>query len=489
MPRSGQMSRREDGWCRTRRGGVGSSCFFGAGLFLLPMKALALLADFPGLSPPEVAAAQSLQHIYDSYGPRALADSSSPLTPSEAALYNEARQLVENANEILNNGGPTSHSLGLDSEGVAKALQWVAPEEYNTQSKVGSQVVGAQVANILARLNFLRLGVRGLSVGTLTPAHGVEGVTAYQASGLAQARGGSAGSSLMFDSRWGLYLNGGYSDGRRDPTSHEDALKFATTGFTLGSDYRLDNRWVVGAALGYSESKANFNASLSTVDGDIQAKGWTGTLYSSANWANRFLDAFATFNHSYYDTVRRITYPSNNPLEAGINETALSNTSSTQFGLTVRGGYSRSIRALTLGLDGDLSYSRLLIDGYSESNAKQFDLSVGEQGIGSLTSSLGPKVNYAISERFGVVIPQLGMKWVHEFASGEHLVSTHFVSDTTGATLVVTGDHPDTNYFLFNMDVSAVFTHGLQAFLSYAKPLGLAYTHADSFSGGVRWEF
>src|SRR5690606_3023605 len=189
---------------------------------LLHSTAHASLAEFPGLTDPQREAAVALQAIYEELRLR-----ESDLDDAEQRIYREAQRLVHTANELLGNGNPTAYSLNLDAEGLAFALQWVAPEEVNTQGRVSSSALGIQLANVASRMESFRTGVQGVMTAGL--GLGVEEISSYRSIALT---GGAAGDPGSVDDGWAVYLNGGFSVGDREPTPNEDALDFDSYGIT-----------------------------------------------------------------------------------------------------------------------------------------------------------------------------------------------------------------------------------------------------------------
>jgi Autotransporter beta-domain len=68
------------------------------------------------------------------------------------------------------------------------------------------------------------------------------------------------------------------------------------------------------------------------------------------------------------------------------------------------------------------------------------------QTIQSLTTDLGREVTYAISTRWGVLLPLLSFEWEHEFLADSRTVTGSIVSDPTTAVSVLTNS-PDRDYF------------------------------------------
>ncbi|MDX1695253.1 MAG: autotransporter outer membrane beta-barrel domain-containing protein [Ketobacteraceae bacterium] len=451
------------------------------GLLGLTAPAFAGIEEVPDLTEAQTNAAIAVSNIFNELDARI--SSGETLSEEEQALYEGAKEIVHTGNQILNalfgDSLPTEDSLNLDAEGFAAVLQWVTHEEIGAQGKMTSEALGAQTANIGARIDALRMGSRGFQMAWHQQAY-PDG---------SYYRGGNAGAEAGVLSKWGAFLNGGYSEGERDPTDREDAFEFDTWSVTGGVDYRLQPSLIVGAAMGVIESQVDFDGSKSIVAGEIESESWLITLFGAGEWQQFYGDASLTFGQTDFDMERRISYPSNNALIAATNELALSSTESDQLSLTVQGGYIISQGSWTYGPTFAIDYVNTEIDGYTETNADELNLTVESQDIDSLTSRLGGRVQFVANQYWGVLVPQFDLEWIHEFEDDAREIGAKFADDVTNSFFNVITDEPDSDYFLAALSVSAVLQNGVQAFFSYKTPLKLDEVDSAYFAGGARLEF
>lgn len=464
-----------------RRSGAiaGIGCWLA--LASMPQSVFASIADVPDLTQAQSNAAIAVETLFNELGARI--DAGETLSDKELALYEGAKEIVHTGNQILNTlfgqSLPIEDSLNLSAEGFAAVLQWVTHEEIGAQGKMTSEALGAQTANIGARIDALRMGARGFQVAWHQQAYPYG--NPYQ--------GGNAGAEGNLLSNWGTFLNGGYTIGDRDPTDREDAFEFDAWSLTAGVDYRLHPSLIVGAALGVIQGKVDFDGSKSIVAGEIETDSWLLTAFSAYEWQQFYADASLTYGQTDFDMERRISYPSNNVLIAATNKLALSNTDADQLSVTVQGGYIAHHNSWTFGPTAALDYVTTNIDGYSETNADEFNLTVKGQSIDSFTTRLGGRVQYAANQSWGVLVPQLDLEWIHEFENDAREIAAKFADDVTDTYFNVITDDPDANYFIATVSVSLVMQNGLQAFVSYKTPLGLDDISSDYFAGGARLEF
>ena len=116
-----------------------------------------------------------------------------------------------------------------------------------------------------------------------------------------------------------------------------------------------------------------------------------------------------------YDVVRAIKYPSFNPDLESANSITNSHPETDVRVATFNVGYAFGSRKATLEPFVNVDYLDATVDAFDEersinllSNAavsKRFDLSVSEQRFDSLDVALGLRFQYAVTPRFGVIVP------------------------------------------------------------------------------------
>ncbi len=440
------------------------------------------LPDTPGLTEAQLEAARTAQAIYN----RLRDDGEAGLLPADQqALFDEMEELVHTANDqqgIV--GEPTDRSLQLDLEGLADALQWVANEEVGAQGSMATDSAFGQMANIAARLGALRLGGGGFRLAGRERERTVHSL----ASAGHPPRGGAAGADDLLN-RWGVFVNGSYGVAERDPSGREDAFEAKQYSVTAGVDYRFPMGLVLGAAAGITGADVEFDSAQSVVDGDIQADAYSGSLFGLYYLGDFHVSGIFTYGLIDYEMVRRITYPSNNPLVPPTNETALSDTEGRQILLGLTAGYEWSWRGLTLGPLARLDYLDASIDGYTERNANAFNLEVSDQDIESLVSALGFELSYAVSTPVGVLLPQVRLEWNHEFQDDAREVTAQFAADPFNTDLVALTDEPDRNFYSYAIGLSATLPLGIQGFVNYEGVIGRDEVDSRQITAGGRWEF
>ena len=244
-------------------------------VLLVPGVAVASLVDLTATARPgsyddlERAAAAANQAAYDALLPGCGGGVVGPsCNPAQLGVFEETRELVHTANEILANGGPTQFSLSVDDEGLGNALRWTAAEEVAAQSRAATDFANGQVSNVQNRITALRFGARGFSIA------GLDGLPTRDVPALAGAHAlGSAGESTPHGlSRLGGFVNGSFGWGQHDATTFEDAFDYESWDITAGIDYRIRDDLVLGLTGGYAANEIDFDASKSIVAGGIETE-------------------------------------------------------------------------------------------------------------------------------------------------------------------------------------------------------------------------
>ena len=389
-----------------------------------------------------------------------------------------------------------STGSAADQAGVQDALAAITPDQASIPVRSSRNGVLAQHRNLGMRLAALRAGARGfdvsglqarigdrwLPVGRLLLAH-VDQVAASDGEGDALL------GALWESSRWGGFLNGTWTDGRRDATPLLRGSDFDGLSLTAGVDYRFTRRLVAGLALGYGRERNDLGGNT----GDLDARGFHVSLYGNfLPTDHAYLDFMATWGRRDFDQDRRIRYRVGGTT---VDQVASADFDGRQWSLAVGGGMEWSRDGWTHGPLARLEYVRASADGYEErlrdpaAPGSGLGLHVGSQANGSLTSQLGWQVQYAWNRPWGVLLPLARLEWFHEFRSGTGNVLGYFLQDPARETFTLDNEQDDSNYFDLSLGVTAQWTQGRSGYLLVQKILGYGGLRLTSLSAGLRWEF
>ena len=394
-----------------------------------------------------------------------------------------------------------------------RVLQQVASEEVSTQ---GRSAVNTTTRTIAGRLAALRRGASGISIQGLSsnPKDPTLPGTLVAALGpfAAVSNPTPTTSTNTPDpfSGLGLFANGLFSVGDRDPTRNEDGYHFHTYGVIAGVDYRFTPKLVLGGAFTYQSINNDLddtttlanNVPTSVNGGSADTRSYGFSFYGTYYVLEQFyVDGMLGFSWNNYSLDRVIRYGlGTTPSGTGpggttplVNQIAHADPDGHQFSFSVGAGYDFKQGALTFGPLARLQYLKLNIDGYQEKiNNTQpgfgWALAQASQDVESLTTVLGARAAYAISTGLGVLLPQVRVEWEHEFKNNSRLLTAQFINDPQRQPIRFTTDNPDRNYANIGVALSATFRGGLAAFIDYETVVGLANVSVHAITLGIRGE-
>jgi len=382
-----------------------------------------------------------------------------------------------------------------EQQQASVSLAQVTSDQASAPVNASQTSIQVQGRNVASRLTALRMGATGFSASRLSVNLNGESLpTSALASELwgklLAANGGAAGSDQSLDfGRLGVFINGSISLGDKDRTDNVAGFDFTTKGITIGADYRFTDRFVAGLAAGYVKTDTD----LDNRGGDLDTDGYSLSLYGTFyRDEGMYLDGILTYGNNDYDQRRRIVYDIGG---VSVNQTAKSSFDGNQWSAALGGGYSVNRGALSFGPTLRLEYVKADVDGYRERmSAPEADgggwaTRIGDQEAKSFTSQLGGEVSYAMSQSWGVLVPQAHFEWVHEFENDREKVTGFFIQDPSQTSFALNTDRPDSNYFNLRLGVSAQFAKGRSGYFYYRKLLGYDNIDVDAFSAGLRFEF
>ena len=421
----------------------------------------------------ERAAARANQSVFDILQPACAAGPGPTCSVEQVNIFQEVRELVHTANEILGTG-PTLFSLAVDDEGLGNALRWTAAEEVSAESRASTDFSNGQVTSVSKRITALRLGATGFSIA------GLGGVPMGDLASVEHtARLGPAGASQTL-SKLGGFFNTSYGLGTHDPTTFEDAFDFVSVDVTFGVDYRFFPDFVAGFVTGYAVNDVDFDASKSIVDGGIESEGFSIGTFGMYTWNNIFFSSSLSYQRMEFDIDRFITYPSLNPDVEGTNTQTRGKTNSDAVTFSATTGYTYRFgpgKSKTYVLEPSLrlEYTHITIAGYSEANVdadEYFALRIAEQTVESLELTLGLRTSAAVSTKYGVFFPFARLEWRFELEDATRQTSSQYSALGSAASSTVPfgldSDAIDQNYGTFAVGVQIILKGGRQRLLGGA---------------------
>jgi outer membrane autotransporter protein len=421
------------------------------------------LSSRPDLSPNERSVARAIETLCPQLG---------KMTSRNA----EQEDLFQQCSDMLGNSS---------SNAIPNTLEQVTTEKARAATSAAVETGNQQLANIGSRLAAVRGGATGLSLQGLTLNIDGQPVPAQLAADMlsSQLSGGAASGDSAFG-RWGFFVNGSFNFGDKDTTENETGFDFSTAGITAGADYRFSDQLVAGGAIGFARNDTTFDSD----GGGLDTETWHLAAYGTYGWSERgYVDAIVEYGWQSYDSTRNIRYQITSDTGA-VSRQAKADYDGTQFGASIGAGYDFDQGPLSYGVYGRAGYVQVDVDGYRELGASGLDLRLDDFDATSVTTTLGTRVSRVFNTSWAVLVPQARAEWEHEYDQDADTLVARFAADPTGTAFGILSDSPDRDYFRLGVGLSAVFPHGLSAFINYDTVLDQKYWTDHLIDVGVRWE-
>ncbi len=369
------------------------------------------------------------------------------------------------------------------AEDLREFIDAISATNVGAQSALNDELTKEQLSNVSRRLTSLRRGQNLTLLSGLSLHYGDETITGDMLAPLLQgnllpgnASGGSAGSG--FANNWSWFVNGKIGGGTQDETIYETGFEFDNYALTIGSDYRFDNKGLMGLALGYGQTDMD----IEHQGGSMDVGNYSGTVYGSYYPSgNSYIDAIAVVNFSSYDMRRRVVFGTT-------DETANSSTDSIGYALSLGGGYDFVHRGFTSTLNARLDYLKTTIDGYRETSAGSYNVAINKQQVSQLVSTLGAQFRYAFSYSWGVLVPHANVSWLHQFQGSANNVQGYFLVDPNSQFSFAT-NRPSSNYYVLALGTSATFADGVSSYIQYETTVAQENLTVWNMAAGLRFEW
>lgn len=368
----------------------------------------------------------------------------------------------------------------LNSTQQQQALDAIAPDEVAAQGANAIELNTLQIRNLRSRLMAVRAGVRGFafngfSIGVNEDQIPVGALLDNRASG------GAAGEEdeiLGLNDRFGAFINGRLNVGDKETTDRETGYDLDKKGITLGADYRINNQWFLGAALGISDASVAFAGAGGNLDAATVNVAFYGSYYKDQAFHS---DWILSLGRNRYDTTRNLAF-------GAFQGQVKGDTNGNQLALSINTALDRQVRGFILSPYLRMDYVSLDIDRYREQGTTGLELAIHDQSVDSLTLALGGQVSRPTSQSWGVVTPSVDLALAREFKDDVRTITSSFVSDPSGVFNIST-DEPDRVYYNLGLSLAAQFSSGRAGFIRYDTVLGLDDIADHTLEAGYRMEF
>lgn len=415
------------------------------------------LESLPGLTAEQESVAVALDSLCVRLAERA----------QQQPLPEEQADLLGRCDGIIFDDVPAQQVEALDELGAQDL------NAMRTQALLFSRF---QYMGVMDRLIALRGGAKGLSLAGLDLSIDGKGVPVEVLESFARSLlggGASADESEpggLLDDRWGFWGRGNFSFGDKEASAADQGFDVDQWGFTVGLDYQLSDKAVIGGAIGLGESDISFNPSG---EGGLDTNAWTLSVYGSAYAARSFyLDGVFNYSRVDYDAERHIRYTD---ATGPVDRTARGSTDGSNMSAGLAFGYDFLLGGLTISPNAGYFYIDATVDAFRENGASGLDLAFAEQTFHSSTATAGLRVAYAWNLAWGVLLPHFRGDYVREFQDDVEVFGVRFANDPFADAanptppIVVRSDVPDQSYWLLAAGLAAQFQYGVSGYVEYRR--------------------
>jgi len=270
-------------------------------------------------------------------------------------------------------------------------------------------------------------------------------------------------NKLDWGERISVWVSADAQDLDRDYTRFEDGYDSDLWGVTVGTEFKINKSWVAGVAFNYNQWDGDFDSG-----GTFDTDSYGPIVYTSfSSGGNFFAEGLLSYVKREASNDRLRSYTNELGTEYSGKVSADRDENQIELGLLL--GYNYPIRQFTIGPRFALDYSHTDFESYNEKGGTGLELEYKADSRESLQSKLGVQAAMSISTAFGVLVPQLGANWIHEYSDNQRSLRVQFVQDLRETPTVFSfqTDKPDRDFFELSAGVSAVLPHNIQAFVNY----------------------
>jgi fibronectin-binding autotransporter adhesin len=340
----------------------------------------------------------------------------------------------------------------LPESELPKAFDQLAPEEL-------AALAITSFANTRGIFSMLQNRIREIQNGQQFSGNGLtfwDDSRQFQQSLLASSGSGLVPGTEIYqpalrdDKRMGFFVSGQGVLGDVNGDGNGDAYDFTTGGMIVGMDYRLLPGMAVGIYGGYqgSTSETSTQSEIKSDSGKFGA--YASYWHEKGSWLSANIGGGA---HEY-ETER-----------AALGGIASGNTGGTEINAQFALGHDFKAGKWTFGPEADLAYTRIWIDGFTESGSLA-PLAIEDQEADSLRTTLAWKVSYDWQIQKMTLRPYGRIGWQHEFMDDQQAVGARFVG---GGGSIFTVQSPDVarDSIVAGAGAQALFSESVSAWMGY----------------------
>ena len=381
---------------------------------------------------------------------------------SDSELGAGRRNLLERCNAL-------DELAENNPDALNDAFRQIAPEETIALMRVTSESTRTQTSAVSQRIGQLQAGNNSFTLN---------GIAALNPSS-----GGGAGDAEPIWSAVGFFASIQHEKAERDMSGMEAGYKSGGNTLTLGADYRFNEKWVMGGAVGYSQNDLDYSSQSGSLDSEITSF----IIFNSYSMGHSSFETQVGYASTSFDSIRKVQYTEG---DAMVNDTMRGSTGGTQLLLNSQFQWEWNKNALSIFPFVRFDYLQNKVDGYGESGNGGLPMIIGKQSTEQLTLGAGVQSTYAFNKNWGVLVPSLKLTFLSEVSSGFDPVTSRFAYDPDPDNIfTLKNDGEDKSFAQIGFGSSFIFKAGVSGFLQYQQLVGYNNLSAYQIQGGIRYEF
>jgi uncharacterized protein YhjY with autotransporter beta-barrel domain len=247
-------------------------------------------------------------------------------------------------------------------------------------------------------------------------------------------------------------------------------------GATLGFDHALTDKLIAGVNAGYSRADIDLNHH----QGSGYIKNLYGSLYGSYFNKNLYIDGALSYGRNWYDNNRLIKIGS-------LQRKAYSDHEGDLFSGYLGAGYTFDIQKWLIEPFASIQYIYLDEESFREKGADSLSLKIDDRKTDSFISELGLRLARVLNVKYGSLIPELSVAWLHDFDIDDRVITSSF-SGSPGASFSIKGQDVERNGASLGAGITFVHKSGLSTSLKYRGEFREKYK-SNSVMGELRLTF
>jgi len=389
---------------------------------------------------------------------------------------------AENAASTLRAVCTFRTSVGASPEQMATLLKEISPKVNTAPALLVSRAPAIRFSgDVAARLASLRRGSRNDSKSNRFAFLPRE---PWFSKSIFRANSASTADNGLFSQRLSGFVNGNFSSAEQREAATEAGYQNSGHGVSVGVDYRLGLRTFLGVAPQYN----NQWATLDDEGSELRATQYSLMLYGSHFLTDAwYIDGTLGRGNQQLNLIRKVQYTLGTE---SFVASAKGETENAQTSASVGTGSEFYLPYnANLSVSANLVYADSAIDSYTERDAGDLNLNVAGQKISSFTTHANVSLSRAFSFKSDVVVPQVGLTWVHELRRDGQELKASLVGDTNVTQFGFVTRNQDTDFYIFTLDAQVLVPGGRVAFARLSNVFLLRDHTETDVTVGYRMEF